>query len=365
MPKKKSQDKDNVKGILYPKFLAEFTQYVKENNIKFKQKGRGQLYKEAGKLYRKSKNTPNFESTYKSVIAKNYSTLKPSKSKSTYNQFLSVFSLYVRENDISFKGKGRGAFFKQAGGIYQKLKNQPRFIENLDVILPQFVEPKKPKQPKKKKIDQKERYEQFLEKFAAQQFEYWLIKSLYGLWIQFKLTDPAKDKLIIKNIDGGFVDISNQFNTAALYKQLSAEVDAKELEAYSYLGFEDLVPNDKDGLDLIFSLKQSDIQLIRVKEETDFKWREDVKEKYFPDITEPKKPKEIKELVKVKKPVEVEKEPPSSIQLEKIKLETESKLKAFQLELDKLEKLLRDKVITYEQYESSSEKIAKRYGFQI
>ena len=284
MPKKKSQDKGSGKGIFYPKFLAEFTRYVKENDIKFKEKGRGQLYKEAGKLYRQYKSDSNFESKYKSVIKKHYSSQKRSG--------------------------------------------------------------------------------QFLEKFAAQQFEYWLIKSLYGLWIQFKLTDPAKDKLIIKNIDGGLVDISNQSNTAALYKQLSAEVDAKELEKYSYLGFEDLVPNDKDGLDLIFSLKQSDIQLIRVKEETDFKWREDVKQKYFPDITEPKKPKEIKKLVKVKKPVEPEKALPS-LELEKIKLETKSKLEAFQLELDKLEKLLKDKVITFEQYESSSEKIAKRYGFQV
>jgi hypothetical protein len=201
-------------------------------------------------------------------------------SKPGYRQFMSGFADYARENGIHIHG-GRGSFARKAGEIWKDLKGKPAWNENLDVVLPQYLEKEEgfgagplPK------ISIEERQSNIIEELGTNQFEWWNVKSLYGLWSESVYVYPDRDRLFVIDTDGLPVEISQDELSFALYRALKDSVDNNLIDEYSYIQFEATEINDNNGIDLVFSLTESTEYRKQLFDTTTYQWSEQVKEKY-------------------------------------------------------------------------------------
>jgi hypothetical protein len=112
--------------------------------------------------------------------------VKKSKSKSTkshpegYRVFMSNFAKYARDNGIKIHG-GRGSFAKKAGETWKDIKGKPSWKENLDVILPQYLEGVEGAEPR---MSLQARKARIISTISHNEYSWWGLKNLYGIWAE-------------------------------------------------------------------------------------------------------------------------------------------------------------------------------------
>ena len=194
-----------------------------------------------------------------------------------YRVFMSNFAEYARENGIKIRG-GRGSFAKKAGEVWKDLKSKPAWKENLDVILPQYLE--EVEGAGGIAISPDVRFQRIVEELGGNQFEWWNVKSLYGLWIESPNVFPAKDRLFVVDADGNPIEISTDENSFALYRLFKDEVDRGNIDKYSYVEFNDAAINDAGGIDLIFETEEATDYRKKIHDKSTFEWDKKIKDKY-------------------------------------------------------------------------------------
>jgi hypothetical protein len=210
-------------------------------------------------------------------------TTRKTKSKAVkshpegYRVFMSGFAEYARENGIHVRGQ-RGAFAKKASQVWHDLKSKPSWKENLDVILPQYLEGTEGAE--KIIIRPEDRLKRIAEDLGGNQFEWWNIKSLFGLWIESPDVFPEKDRLFVVDANNKQFEISTDENSFSLYRMFKDEVDGKRIDEYSYVQFEDAEINNKKGIDLIFTVNESTEYRKKIHDKTTYDWDEKIKERY-------------------------------------------------------------------------------------
>jgi hypothetical protein len=193
-----------------------------------------------------------------------------------YRVFMSNFAEYARENGIHIHG-GRGSFAKKAGETWKDIKGKPSWKKNLDVILPQYLEGVEGVE--KVTIKPETRLQKVVEELGGNQFEWWNIKSLFGLWIESPNIFPEKDRLFVIDAGAPF-EISTDEDSFSLYRMFKDEVDRGELDKYTYVEFDDAEVNSKGGIDLIFGVEESVDYRKKLHEKTTFDWDQKIKDKY-------------------------------------------------------------------------------------
>lgn len=194
-----------------------------------------------------------------------------------YRVFMSNFATYAKENGIHIKG-GRGSFAKKAGEVWHDLKAKPAWKENLDVILPQYLE--EVEGAESVIIKPETRLQHIIEDLGGNQFEWWNVKSLFGLWIENPNINPDKDRLFVLDSSNEPFEISTDENSFALYRMFKDEVDRKQIDEYSYVEFSDALVNSRGGIDLVFNVNESTVYTKKMHDKTTFEWDEKIKDKY-------------------------------------------------------------------------------------
>lgn len=281
---------------------------------------------------------------------------KVSSINTGYKEFVSGLARYIRENDLKIlKGK-RGKILKISSRIWKELKGKPDVLSNIDVIIPQYIETGGLQKTKKKKISEEKKPQKSLEQraeyiatdFSTQQFYWWQIKTLYGLWKQNANTDVKTDNLVIIDLDGATIEITEENNAAGLYRILQDEAEKDSLNKYCYLVYENVVyPNEKGGIDVIFRLETSEEYLRLFADKSEYDWSEEV-QKRWNLIKKKKEEREEKKEIKKKE----EKEEPQWLKQRKEKERLEEERKSRKL----------DDLIKYKQSIMEDIKFAKEIG---
>lgn len=192
-----------------------------------------------------------------------------------YRVFMSNFATYAKENGIHIHG-GRGSFARKAGEVWKDLKGKPQWKENLDVILPPYLEKTEgatPVKPQDRLID-------IIEEFGTEQYEWWNIKNLYGLWSESVHVFPSKDRLLVIDEDDSVVQLKTDFDAFNLYNAYRGMSENNDLSSYSYLKFNDAEINDEGGIDVSFISQDGETYLRHIHTKTSFDWSSGVKEQY-------------------------------------------------------------------------------------
>lgn len=208
--------------------------------------------------------------------------VKKTKSKaagshpSGYRVFMSDFAGYARKNGIHIHG-GRGSFARKAGQVWKDLKGKPEWEENLDVILPPYLEGIEGATP----IEPKNRLNAVIEEFGTEQYEWWNIKNLFGLWSESVNIFPNKDRLLVLFEDEeDVVELTNDLDAFSLYNAYRDMPENNDSDTASYLRFEDAVINDNGGIDLSFVSQNAESYLRHIHTKTTFDWSQKVKDQY-------------------------------------------------------------------------------------
>lgn len=196
--------------------------------------------------------------------------------KSGYRQFMSGFATYAKENNIHIHG-GRGSFARKAGEVWKDLKGKPKWKDNLDVILPSYLEDVEGYIP----VKPKDRLQAVIEEFGTEQYEWWNIKNLYGLWSESINIIPEKDRLLILMEDSDdVVELETDFDAFALYNAYREMPENNNSDTASYLRFADAISNDDGGVDLSFISQNAEGYMRHLHTNTSFDWSQKVKEQY-------------------------------------------------------------------------------------
>jgi hypothetical protein len=238
-----------------------------KKTIPVKSKPKKSASKKVTKVLRKS-----YESSTKVTKKAQKSTKAPKITTTGYHQYLHELSKYYKENGI--KLKGRGAFFHKGAEIWKDLKGKPGVLDNIDVILPQFLTPPEPEK------STKERMQGITESLSPEQFMWWSVKNLYGAWSKNKDVNPQIDKLFVIDVDGLEIDISEQNTAFTTYKSFDQAVESGVLKIYSYLGFEKITEY-KDAISVYFLLNDTDEYALRFHEKEDMQWSDDVRKRWL------------------------------------------------------------------------------------
>jgi hypothetical protein len=201
---------------------------------------------------------------------------KTSPDKTGYRQFMSGFAKYARENNIHIHG-GRGSFAKKASEVWKDLKGKPAWESNLDVILPPYLEGIEGVPS----VEPNFRLKAVIQEFATQQYQWWEIKNLYGLWSESINILPDKDRLLIEgDEDEGLIQLKADLDAFSLYNAYRDLSENNSIDAYSYLTFKDATLNDIKGIDVTFSFKSSKEYMTVIHSKTTFDWSQKAKEQY-------------------------------------------------------------------------------------
>ena len=125
-----------------------------------------------------------------------------------YRVFMSGFAEYARENGIHIHG-GRGSFAKKAGQVWKDLKGKPEWKENLDVVLPQYLKGVEGAEPGMSLQDRKAR---IVSTISHNEYSWWSLKNLYGIWSESVYTNTDTDRLIIIDAENEKTDISDEID---------------------------------------------------------------------------------------------------------------------------------------------------------
>jgi hypothetical protein len=205
-----------------------------------------------------------------------------SKSKGTkrhpegYRVFMSGFAEYARENGIHIHG-GRGSFARKAGEVWHDLKGKPEWKKNLDVVLPQYlvgvegVTPGLSINARRSKISQE---------LAANEFDWWGLKNLYGVWSENLYTYRDKDRLFITDAEGQLIDLSRPDDVYSFGLDLKAAVHNEVIDKYSYFKISTIDPNEIGGIDVIFTLEETNVYTTHFHDKDHFSWSPAMEEKY-------------------------------------------------------------------------------------
>jgi hypothetical protein len=192
-----------------------------------------------------------------------------------YRQFMSGFSTYARENNIHIHG-GRGSFARQVSLVWKDLKGKPEWKDNLDVILPPYLEGIEGAPPIRK-----DRLQSVIEEFGAEQFEWWNLKNLYGLWTESINVIPEKDRLLVViEEDDTVVELKTDLDAFGLYNAYRSMPENNDSNTASYLRFRNAEMNDDNGIDLTFSSQSAEGYMVHLHSKSTFDWSQKVKEKY-------------------------------------------------------------------------------------
>jgi hypothetical protein len=211
--------------------------------------------------------------SHKHVKSKKIKVVKPVKEpkivNTGYRQYLSELSKYNKEHGI--KLHGRGSFLRKGSEIWKDLKGKPDVIQNIDVILDSYLQPEPTISERAKLIS---------DDISLEQYMWWNIKNLYGFWSLNKFVDIKVDRLFLIDIDGLEIDITQQADAFAMYKQLSQYVDDEVLAKYSYLTF-NRVWDNKEGVYVYYNIKEDDEFTLRSHEKNDLDWNKDIKNRWL------------------------------------------------------------------------------------
>lgn len=203
---------------------------------------------------------------------------KPVRQRSAgYRVFMSGFAEYARENGIKIHG-GRGSFAKKASEVWKDLKAKPAWKENMDVILPQYLEGVEGAE--QFIIKPQDRAQKVIEELGGNQFEWWNLKLLYGLWKESPVIQLDKDNLFVIDSYGRAIEINTDEKSFNLYRLFKDEVDRKQIDEYSYIEYEEASLNNKGGIDMFFSTQGASEYKRRMHEKTTYQWDEKIVEKY-------------------------------------------------------------------------------------
>ena len=205
---------------------------------------------------------------------------KPIKSRPDgYRVFMSNFASYAKENGIHIHG-GRGSFARKAGEVWKDLKGKPQWKDNLDVILPPYLEKIEGTPP----VEPQNRLNAVIEEFGTEQYEWWNIKNLYGLWSESINVFPQKDRLFVllgeEEGEEDMVHLTNDLDAFSLYNAYRDMPENNDSDTASYLRFKDANSNDNGGIDVFFISQNAESYLRHIHTKTTFDWSQKVKEQY-------------------------------------------------------------------------------------
>ena len=189
---------------------------------------------------------------------------------------MSNFAKYARDNDIHIRGK-RGDFARKAAEIWHDVKGKPSWKDNIDIIVPQYlidVEGFKPG------LSLAARKEKVRDTFSFNEYSWWSLKNLYGLWAESIYTNPEVDRLFSIDEEGDVWDITDERDVFEYARELKDEVDHKILDKYSYFWFYEVKENELGGLDVTYELKPSDTVSIHLHKTDSFQWSSMTKAKF-------------------------------------------------------------------------------------
>jgi hypothetical protein len=274
---------------------------------------------------------------------------------------MSGFARYARENGIHIHG-GRGSFAKKAGEVWKDLKGKPAWSDNLNVILPPYLEGIEGPSGGPLEVNAQERRKQIVATLGANQFEWWNIKALYGLWYESIHVLPIKDRLFVIDSEGYPFEISTDENSFALYRMFKDEVDRGMIDEYSYVSFEDTEINENNGVDLIFTVNETTKYTKKIFEKTTYEWDKKIKDMYAlkkealgPEGAEKLTRTKISVSKEAKKAAQAEGKPKTSA---KIKAETR-KLEELNKAVDRLEAQFKQGIISKAEYRKHLNRLYK------
>jgi hypothetical protein len=281
-------------------------------------------------------------------------TKAKTKSKATkkhpegYRVFMSGFADYAQENGIKIHG-GRGSFAKKAGEIWKDLKGKPAWKDNFDVVLPQYLEGVEGAKPK---ISLQTRKARIISTISHNEYSWWGLKNLYGIWAESIYTNTETDRLIIIDAENEKTDISDEIDVFYMAQNLkdlsSAGLIDQGGSGTSYFKFNSVKENESGGLDVAYELEQTSEYRIHLHKKDTFRWGGTVKEKF--DVQkeiieeEAKKGRKVPTFKKA-----LEERHMAEIDAEKIR-ESKERISELNKAIDKLESQFKRGVITKAQY---------------
>jgi uncharacterized small protein (DUF1192 family) len=265
-----------------------------------------------------------------------------------YRVFMSGFAEYARENGIHIHG-GRGSFAKKAGQVWKDLKGKPEWKENLDVVLPQYLKGVEGAEPGMSLQDRKAR---IVSTISHNEYSWWSLKNLYGIWSESVYTNTDTDRLIIIDAENEKTDISDEIDVFYMAQNLKDLADAGQIDqggsGTSYFKFNSVKENESGGLDVAYELEQTSEYRIHLHKKDTFRWGGEVREKFEvqKEIIE-EAGEEGKKLPTFKKALE--ERHLAEIDVEKVR-ESKERLSELNKAIDRLESQLKRKLITKAQY---------------
>jgi hypothetical protein len=283
------------------------------------------------------------------------------KSKATtkhpegYRVFMSGFADYARENGIKIHG-GRGSFAKKAGEVWKDLKGKPSWKENLDIVLPQYLEGVEGVTPG---LSINARKTKIAQELSSNEFNWWGLKNLYGVWHENIYTYPEKDRLFVTDAENQLIDLTKPDDVYIFGQLLKEEVHYQVIDKYSYFKISVIESNELGGIDVSFTLEETNIYTTHFHDKDSFSWSPAMEVKYgikkqlieetskitgkkIPTFSKALKEKEIKEL-----------------DIKNIEA-SERKLAELNKAIDKLESQLNRKLITKAEYKKYLQTLYKK-----
>jgi hypothetical protein len=161
--------------------------------------------------------------------------------------------------------------------VWKDLKTKPGWKGHLEVVLPPYLEGIPGTPP----LRPKDRLQSIIQEFSTEQYSWWDLKNLFGLWTESINVIPEKDRLLILiEEDDTVVEIKNDLDAFGLYNAYRSMPENNDSNTASYLRFTSAEPNDDNGIDLTFSSQSAEGYTIHLHSESAFDWSQKVKEKY-------------------------------------------------------------------------------------
>lgn len=265
-----------------------------------------------------------------------------------YRVFMSNFAQYTRDNDIKIHG-GRGSFAKKVGETWKDLKGKPSWRENLDVILPQYLEGV---EGAKIGMSLQARKAKIISTISHNEYSWWGLKNLYGIWAESIYTHTETDRLIIIDAENDKIDISDEIDVFYMAQNLKDLAQAGQIDqggsGTSYFKFNSVKENESGGLDVAYELEQTSEYRIHLHKKDTFRWGGVIREKFDvqKEIIEEAK-KGAKKVPTFKKALE--ERHLAEIDVEKIR-ESKERLAELNKAMDRLESQFKSGLITKTQY---------------
>lgn len=262
----------------------------------------------------------------------------------TFYDVLQGLSRYERESKI--KLKGRGSYAKKAKEIYSDIKGQPGWQENLDIIIPQYLEEVIPRDDYEKEL------QQFIEDEAFEIFDWWHSSSNFHQLMESEIWRNTNIVLI-------YDDLGN----SKYYK----DPDTYDTSLYSTLKFDyrddKFIPPDYPLFRFYGIYKKNKNTIIKYQlENWDLTGYDETLQDILKQESERIKEKEIKKIEDKKLPEEKEADARLEIEKEKLRLESERKQKSFEYERKQLQEEFKEGLWTKDEYREELNNLRKTYG---